>query len=94
MSQATGHPPPGIGIPLSVMKLAGALGDVIGRAAKRDMPLTSVSVRLMHFMPPLDHGTATRELGWTPRPTVEAIREHARFFQAAATRTPGSAPAE
>ena len=46
------------------------------------MPLTTVSVRLMHYMPPLDHGKATRELGWTPRPTVEAIREHARFFQA------------
>jgi hypothetical protein len=64
-AQATGHPPPRIGIPLAVMKLAGLLGDGIGRAFKRDMPLTSVSVRLMHFMPPLDHGKATRN--WAGR---------------------------
>jgi dihydroflavonol-4-reductase len=83
-AQATGHPAPRIGIPLGLMKLVGLFGDAIGRTLKRDMPLTSVSVRLMHFMPPLDHGKATRELGWTPRPTAEAIREHARFFQASA----------
>lgn len=63
------------------MKLAGLLGDVIGRAFKRDVPLTTVSVRLMHCMPALDHGKATRELGWTPRPTEDAIREHATFFR-------------
>ncbi len=87
-ARATGHRPPRVGVPLSVMKLAGLLGDAMGRAFKHDMPLTSVSVRLMHFMPPLDHGKATRELGWTPRPTVEAIREHARFFQASASPPP------
>jgi len=84
-AQAAGHQPPKVGVPLSVMKLAGLLGDAIGQVFKRDMPLTSVSVRLMHFMPPLDHSKATRELGWTPRPTVEAIREHARYFQASAS---------
>jgi dihydroflavonol-4-reductase len=34
----------------------------------------------MHYMPPLDHSKASRELGWTPRPTADAIREHAIFF--------------
>jgi len=77
---ATGHRPPRIGVPLSVMKLIGLAGDVIGRVLKRDAPLTTVSVRLMHFMPPLDHNKAVRELGWAPRSTEHAIREHARFF--------------
>jgi dihydroflavonol-4-reductase len=77
---ATGHRPPRLGVPLSMMKLIGLVGDVIGRVLKRDAPLTTVSVRLMHFMPPLDHSKAVRELGWTPRPTERAITEHARFF--------------
>jgi dihydroflavonol-4-reductase len=78
---AAGHRPPRIGIPLSFMKVAGAIGDLASRALKRDMTLTSVSVRLMHYMPPLDHGKATSELGWMPRPTPDAIREHATFFR-------------
>jgi dihydroflavonol-4-reductase len=90
-AQATGQRPPRIGVPLTAMKLAGLLGDAVGRAFKRDMPLTTVSVRLMHYMPPLDHAKATRELGWTPRPTADAIREHARFFAGAgAGREPGT----
>jgi len=87
-AEATGRRPPRVAVPLTVMKLAGLLGDGIGSALKRDMLLTSVSVRLMHYMPPLDHGKATRELGWTPRSTLEAIREHARFFQATASPQP------
>lgn len=78
---ATGHRPPRIAIPLTFMKLAGHLGDLVSRTFKRDVPLTSVSVRLMHFMPALDHSKAASELGWIPRPTVQAIREHAIFFQ-------------
>jgi dihydroflavonol-4-reductase len=80
-ARATGQRPPRFGLPLTAMKGIGLVGDLIGRTFKRDMPLTSVSVRLMHFMPPLDHGKAGRELGWNPRPTVDAIGEHARFFQ-------------
>jgi dihydroflavonol-4-reductase len=76
---ATGHRPPRIGIPLGVMKALGHLGDLVGRLLHRDVPLTTVSVRLMHYMPPLDHSKATRELTWDPRPTADAIREHACF---------------
>lgn len=81
---AVGQKPPRFGIPLGVMKAAGAIGGVTARALKRDTTLSPVAVRLMHYMPPLDHSKATRELGWTPRPTTDAIREHARFFQSAA----------
>jgi dihydroflavonol-4-reductase len=78
---AAGKKPPRIGIPLGFMKVAGAIGDVTSRVLKRDVTLSSVSVRLMHYMPPLDHGKATAHLGWIPRPTPDAIREHAQFFQ-------------
>jgi dihydroflavonol-4-reductase len=84
---ATGHRPPRIGVPRTVMKLAGLLGDVIGRVFRQDVPLTSVSVRLMLDMPPLDHSKATRELRWTPRRTEDAIREHAIFFRDLARST-------
>jgi dihydroflavonol-4-reductase len=80
---AAGHRPPRLGIPLSLMKVAGGVADVVSRALRRDMTMSSVSVRLMHFMPPLDHSKATEELGWTPGPTADAIRAHARFFTSA-----------
>jgi dihydroflavonol-4-reductase len=89
-AEATGERPPRIGIPLTVMKLAGVLGDAIGAVLKRDAPLTTISVRLMHYMPPMDHSKAIRELGWTPRPTTAAIREHAIFFHNQAPPTGGA----
>lgn len=79
-AEAVDRMPPYLGIPLSIIKVAGLVGDIVARVFNRDFPLTTISVRLMHYMPPLDHNKATRELGWTPRPTTDAIRAHARFF--------------
>ncbi|ONH22938.1 NAD-dependent epimerase/dehydratase family protein [Pseudofrankia asymbiotica] len=79
-AEAGGVKPPRFGIPLPMMKAMGRVGDVAGRVLRRDMPMTSVSVRLTHFMPPLDHGKATRELDWHPSPTPDAVREAARFY--------------
>ena len=56
------------------------VGDVAARLRRKDYQLTSTSVRLMHLMSPMDHGKAERELGWTPRPAPDVIREAARFF--------------
>jgi dihydroflavonol-4-reductase len=72
--------PPRFGIPLPAMKVVGRVGDMAGRVLRRDIPMTTVSVRLMHFMPPLDHGKATRELDWHPSPTPDAVREAAKFY--------------
>jgi dihydroflavonol-4-reductase len=79
-AEAVGAKPPRFGIPLIVLKAIGRLGDLAGRVLRRDIVMTSVSVRLMHFMPPLDHSKATRELDWNPSPTPEAIREAAKFY--------------
>ncbi|GAA3210451.1 NAD-dependent epimerase/dehydratase family protein [Actinocorallia longicatena] len=79
-ARATGARPPRFGVPLPVLKVLGLLGDLAGRLLRRDTVMTSVSVRLMHFMPPLDHGKATRELGWHPSPTGDSVSEAALFF--------------
>ena len=34
----------------------------------------------MHVQTALDHGKATRELGWEPAPTEESIRAGVRWF--------------
>ena len=77
---ATGARRPRWGIPLGVLRVAGVVGDLAARLVRRDLKLTSTSVRLLHIMTPLDHGKATRELGWEPAPIETAIREAAEFF--------------
>ena len=46
------------------------------------MELSSLSVRLMHVMSPMDHGKAERELGWQPEPVYDSIRKAAEFYLA------------
>ncbi|CUU56865.1 dihydroflavonol-4-reductase [Parafrankia irregularis] len=79
-AETGGVKPPRIGIPIPVMKVIGRLGDFGQKVLRRDTVMNSVSVRLMHFMPPLDHSKATRELGWEPSPTADEIREAANFY--------------
>lgn len=75
-----GVAPPRVGVPRAVMHVGGLLGEQVARLTGRDQRITRTTMRLMHVMTPLDHGKAERELGWTPRPTPDAIREEARFF--------------
>lgn len=77
---AGGVRPPRWGVPLLVMKAVGVVGDLVARVTGRNVVLTRVSVRLMHYMSPLDHTKATGELGWEPDPAPEAIASAARFF--------------
>ncbi len=57
-----------------------ALTGLVGRLLRREVPLNVRGVWLLHSMPPADHGKATRELGWQPRPTSESIRKAAQFY--------------
>lgn len=79
-AEATGAKPPRLGIPLTLMKIVGPVSEVAGKVLRRDLPMNRVTVRLMHYMPPLDHSKATRELGWEPAPTSDEIRAAARFY--------------
>jgi dihydroflavonol-4-reductase len=79
---AGGVAPPRFGIPLPVAYAAGYLGDVAAKVLRRDMELSSLSVRLMHVMSRMDHGKAERELGWQPEPVHDSIRKAAEFYLA------------
>lgn len=78
-AEAVGATPPRFGVPLAAAYLfAGVLG-VVSRILRRDVPMNTTGVRLLHIMSPADHGKATRELGWHPSPTAGAIRRAAEF---------------
>jgi dihydroflavonol-4-reductase len=64
------------------MSIAGSVGDVVTGLLKRDSVLSRTSVRLMHIIPPLDHGKAESELGWTPQPIEPSIRKATEFHLA------------
>lgn len=79
-AEAVGTRPPRIGLPLALLKVVGRAGDIAARLFRCDVVMNSVSVRLLHLMPPLDHSKATRELGWRPSQASDAIRAAARFY--------------
>ncbi len=83
-----GAKPPRIGIPMPVMRVIGAIGGAVSRIRRKDSVVSPTSVRLMHIQSALDHAKATRELGWEPAPTEEAIRAGVRWFLSDRSPTP------
>ncbi len=79
-ASAVGAGPPRFGVPLALMYAFGGLMGIASRVLRRDFPMNVTGVRLMHIMSPADHGKATRELGWHPRPTAESIQRAAQFY--------------
>jgi dihydroflavonol-4-reductase len=80
-ADAAGARRPRFGIPLKVMYALGFGGDVAATVLRRDMLLSTLSVRLMHIMSEMDHGKAVRELGWHPEPIHEAIGRAVNFYR-------------
>jgi nucleoside-diphosphate-sugar epimerase len=79
-ASAVGAKPPRFGVPLALMYALGGTLGAASRLLRRDLPLNTTGVRLLHIMSPADNGKAKRELGWQPRPTAESIRRAARFY--------------
>jgi dihydroflavonol-4-reductase len=77
---AVGARPPRLGVPLALLKAGGYAASLVSRLLRRDLPLNATGVRLLHMTSPADHGKATRELGWKPRPTAESIRRAAKWY--------------
>jgi dihydroflavonol-4-reductase len=75
-----GVPPPRWAISVPVLYVMGLLGSLRARLTGKDTELSMQSVRMMRAEAPVDHGKATRELGWEPRPVEVSIREAARFW--------------
>jgi dihydroflavonol-4-reductase len=75
-----GTTPPKIGLPRPVLRFIGVVGAAISRILRRDSVVTRTSVRLLYVQTPLDHGKASRELGWKPAPVEDSIRAGVRWF--------------
>lgn len=88
-----GVPPPRRSISVPVLYMLGALGSLRARLTGKDAELSLASVRMMRAEAEVDHGKATRELGWKPRPVEESIREAARFWAELKNAKGQSAPA-
>lgn len=88
-----GVPPPRRSISVPVLYMLGALGSLRARLTGKDAELSLASVRMMRAEAEVDHGKATRELGWKPRPVEESIREAARFWADLKNAKGKSAPA-
>ncbi len=78
---AGGAKPPRHGIPLRMMSAMGRVGDLAATVLRRDMELSTLSIRLMHIMSPMDHGKAARELGWQPEPIHDSIQRAADWYR-------------
>ena len=77
---AVGGKPPRFGVPLAALYVIGYASSALSTLLRRDLPMNVTGVRLLHTTSPADHGKATRELGWQPRPTAESIRRAAQFY--------------
>ncbi|WP_231643329.1 NAD-dependent epimerase/dehydratase family protein [Mycolicibacterium baixiangningiae] len=79
-AEAVGAPPPRFGLPMAPVHLAAAIAGASNRLLHTDFPINAAAARLVALTSPADHGKATRDLGWHPGPTAEAIRRAARFY--------------
>jgi dihydroflavonol-4-reductase len=80
-ADAGGAGRPRVGIPLSVAYALAFGGNVAATVLRRDVRLSTLMVRLMYIMSPMDHGKARRELGWQPEPIHDAIRKAVEFYR-------------
>ncbi len=77
---AVGAKSPRFGVPLAALYAIGRTLGMAGRLLRRDVPMNVTGIRLLHIMSPADHGKATRELGWKPRPAADSICRAAQFY--------------
>jgi dihydroflavonol-4-reductase len=75
----------GVGVPQRSVRVPAlyamaAMGSLKARLKGTNEHLNLPSVRLMRAEHEVDHGKATRELGWEPQPVEDSIRAHARFW--------------
>ena len=79
-AETAGVKAPRFGVPLWAMYAVASVSDGVCAVLRRDSILSRMSVRLMHVMPPLEHGKAESELGWQPEPTPDSVRRAVEFY--------------
>lgn len=79
-AEEAGVPAPRRSVSVPVLYAMAVRGTIRARFRRTTEHLTLPSVRLMRAEAELDHGKATRELGWEPQPVEDSIRAAARFW--------------
>jgi dihydroflavonol-4-reductase len=95
-AETAGVPAPTKKIPLPMSYAMATAGSIKAKLRGTDEQLSMGSLRLMRAEAPVDHGKASRELNWQPRPVEESIREAALFWvglREARRKARGAAPA-
>lgn len=79
-AQAVGARPPRFGIPMAPIYVMGWLLGMSNRLFGTDFPMNLTAARLMWLTSPASHAKATRDLGWHPKPTGQAISRAAQCY--------------
>jgi len=79
-AEEAGAPVPQRSVGVPALYAMAAMGSLKARLRGTNEHLNLPSVRLMRAESELDHGKATRELGWEPQPVEDSIRAAARFW--------------
>jgi len=69
-------------MPIWLLYVLGFAADIVAKVRGRDSQLSVESARLSHLMNDMDSAKARRELGWSPRPVEDSIREAIDFYKA------------
>jgi dihydroflavonol-4-reductase len=75
-----GQRPPRV-LPLPLARLLATAGESVFKLLRRkDYLVRADAVFLSNVFRPMDHGKASRELGWQPRPIAETVRDAVAWF--------------
>jgi dihydroflavonol-4-reductase len=92
LSTASGLPVPRIKIPYAVAYLAGAFGELFGRATGRESRATLDGVRMAGIPMHYDSSKAVKELGLPQTPVYQAVMEAVRWYRQQGYVTHGGSP--
>ena len=78
----TGKKAPRLTVPVWVARLGTPVMKVAARLTRSEPLYTSEALAAIHRSPTVGHAKASRDLGYTPRPTEETVRDTYRWFAA------------
>jgi dihydroflavonol-4-reductase len=80
-AEAAGVAPPSLTLPIWAARAVGVVGDVYARVSRTQPSFTSESVKAVGFYRHVRRDKAERELGFSPRPLDETVRDTAAWFR-------------
>lgn len=79
-ARVTGRRPPRAAAPPPIVRLAGRVGDLIGRCVGREGPLNSAAATMSLLCQHFSSDRARRELGYSLRPLEDTVEHAWRWF--------------